>query len=66
MSKNEAILDLLETRGPMSVHRLTEAMNDAGYKVTSPGQTRYRLKTLERRGRVTAEEGERGKVWRLA
>lgn len=60
-SKNEAIVALLERDGPLSVHAITERMNEAGYRITSTGQTITRLKTLARRNppRVEKVEGEK-------
>jgi hypothetical protein len=64
-SKNEAIVRLLEEAGPLSVHAVTERMNEAGYRITSTGQTLTRLKTLARRNppRVEKVNGEKGSLW---
>lgn len=70
-SKNEAILSLLaEHPEGLSAHRIVKLLGerDEPVVIRGTGQALGRLRTLARRDRVVAVDGERPgtKVWKLA
>jgi hypothetical protein len=67
MNKNEVILELLRTEGPLSTHEICARFRALDLRL-STGQALTRLRdTLARRNPPAVEEveGARGRLWRI-